>query len=274
MAGQWLQLDTPVPAPLDTSLAICDHPESRGAPFFRLSPNYLVLMSQRIIFFDIDGTLLASGGAGQKAMELALVDEFRIRFPFAGVSTAGRTDFGIVTEIFERFGIEHSRNQRERFRNAYLERLPESLHAVSGLVLPGINEILTDFSRREDIVLALLTGNYSEGAWIKLRHFELNPFFEFGGFGDVYADRNMVAWSAKHAAETVLGQSISGDQCCVVGDTPADIECARAIGAEVVAVATGVYTTDDLAKHNPDALFPDFGNVNDAIDKIATGSRT
>ncbi len=231
-------------------------------------------MSQRIIFFDIDGTLLASGGAGQKAMELALVDEFQIRFPFEGMSTAGRTDFGIVTEIFEQFDIEHSDDQRERFRNAYLERLPESLHAVSGLVLPGVSELLTELSRRDDIVLALLTGNYSEGAWMKLQHFKLDCFFEFGGFGDIYADRNMVAWSAKHTAESVLGRSIPGDQCCVVGDTPADIECARAIGAAVVAVATGIYSTDHLAKHNPDALFPEFGNVNDAIDKIAAGSRT
>ena len=230
-------------------------------------------MSQRIIFFDIDGTLLATGGAGQKAMERALIEEFRIKSPFAGVATAGRTDFAIVTEIFERFDIEHTDVQCERFRHAYLERLPHSLQAVSGMVLPGVNELLAELSRRDDIVLALLTGNYSDGAWIKLRHFELDHFFEFGGYGDAHADRKLVARSAIRAAESTLRRSVSGDQCCVVGDTPADIECARAIGASIVSVATGTYGMDHLAQYEPDALFREFDNVSEAVDVMAPASR-
>ena len=225
-------------------------------------------MSQRIVFFDIDGTLLASGGAGQKAMEGALIEEFQIRFSFEGVLTAGRTDFGIVTEIFDRYDIEHSDDQRRRFQQAYLERLPDYLQTCSGLVLPGVTQLLAELSGRGDLSLALLTGNYTEGAWIKLRHFELDHYFDFGGFGDVHVDRNMVAGSARESAEFVLGRSIVGDQCCVVGDTPADIECARAIGASVVAVATGMYDINVLSTHNPDHLFADFSNVNEAVDRI------
>ena len=204
------------------------------------------------------------------AMEGALVEEFRVQFPFEGVFTAGRTDFGIVTEIFDRYGIEHSEGQRQRFRQAYLERLPGYLQSLSGLILPGVSDLLAQLSKRDDLVLALLTGNYSEGAWIKLQHFELDHYFEFGGFGDGHADRNLVADAARETAESVLGISIVGHQCCVVGDTPADIECARAIGASVVAVATGTYNTDELSAHNPDHLFADFSDVNEAVNRITT----
>ena len=227
-------------------------------------------MSRRVIFFDIDGTLLVSGGAGQLAMQGALVEEFRVQFPFEGVLTAGRTDFGIVTEIFDRYGIEHTETQRRRFRQAYLERLPGCLQSLSGLILPGVADLLARLSRQDDLVLALLTGNYSEGAWIKLQHFELDHYFEFGGFGDGHADRNRVADAARQAAESVLGGAIAGRQCCVVGDTPADIECARAIGASVVAVATGTYNIDELSAHNPDHLFADFSSVDEVTESITT----
>ena len=225
-------------------------------------------MPQRVVFFDIDGTLLASGGAGQKAMESALIEEFRIQFPFEGVLTAGRTDYGIVTEIFDRYQIAHSDKQYERFRCAYLERLPDNLQTSSGQVLPGVAELLATLSSNEDLVLALITGNYSEGAWIKLRHFRLDRYFKFGGFGDCHANRNLVAESARVTAESELGSPVPGHHCCVVGDTPADIECARSIGAMAIAVATGTFNIDELAANSPDHVFVDFRNVNLTIDRI------
>jgi len=225
-------------------------------------------MSNRIIFFDIDGTLLTSGGAGQKAMEGALIEEFRISVPFEGVLTAGRTDFGIVTEIFERYGIQHTDHERRRFRQAYLDRLPECLQSLSGIVLQGVPDLLEQLARRDDLQLALLTGNYSEGAWIKLQHFELDHYFDFGGFGDIHADRNSVAESAHATAEAALSRSIPGNQCCVIGDTPADITCARSIGATVVAVATGAYETAELSAHQPDQLFTDFNDANAVVSAI------
>lgn len=226
-------------------------------------------MPKKIIFFDIDGTLLVSGGAGQQAMKGALVEEFRVSMPFDGVLTAGRTDFGIVTEIFDRYGINHSDQERQRFRRAYLDRLPECLQQLSGEVLPGVHALLDQLSRRSDVKLALLTGNYSRGAWIKLQHFQLDHYFDFGGFGDIHADRNSVAESAHATAESELSRSIPGEQCCVVGDTPADIACARAIGASVVAVATGAYETPELATHAPDHLFADFNDTNAVVSAIA-----
>lgn len=218
-------------------------------------------MSQQVIFFDIDGTLLASGGAGQRAMEGALIEEFQIDFPFEGVLTAGRTDFGIVTEIFDRYDIEPSDSQRHRFRQAYLERLPDCLNAQPGLLLPGVAQLLDQLADRDDVVLALLTGNYSEGARIKLEHFGLDHYFDFGGFGDTDGNRDNVAVAARQAAEASLSREVPGTHCCVVGDTPADIRCARAINASVVAVATGHYDYEALSSHDPDHLFSDFGDV-------------
>ena len=226
-------------------------------------------MSQRIIFFDIDGTLLLSGGAGQKAMEGALVEEFRISMPFDGVLTAGRTDFGIVKEIFDRYSIDHTDQQRRRFRQAYLDWLPECLQQLPGAVLPGVHGLLDRLSQQANVKLALLTGNYSEGAWIKLRHFELDHYFDFGGFGDIHADRSSVAESAHATAELELSRSIPGNQCCVVGDTPADITCARSIGASVVAVATGAYEANELSTLEPDHLFADFNDTNAVVCAIA-----
>jgi len=226
-------------------------------------------MSQRVIFFDIDGTLLLSGGAGQKAMERALVEEFQISMPFDGVLTAGRTDFGIVTEIFDRYEIDHSDRERQRFRQAYLDRLPECLKLLPGETLPGVHALLDQLSRQSDVKLALLTGNYSKGAWIKLQHFELDHYFDFGGFGDIHADRNLVAESAHATAESELSRSIPGEQCWVVGDTPADISCARSIGASVVAVATGAYKEAVLSTHEPDHLFADFRDTTAVVSAIA-----
>ena len=225
-------------------------------------------MTPRILFFDIDGTLLATGGAGQMAMERVLNEEFRINYPLKGLRMAGRTDIGIINEIFDRFAIRHSVSEMSRFRDAYLERLPECLATLSGRILPGVRELLARLAGQKDIKLALLTGNYSLGAWEKLKHFDLDCYFEFGGFGDVHADRNLVAADAKAAAESALGLSISGQQCCVIGDTPADIACGRSIGAAAVAVATGTYSSDELQVHQPDQLFEDFSDIDESIGRI------
>lgn len=222
----------------------------------------------RVVFFDIDGTLLLSGGAGQRAMERALVEEFHIDVPFEGVFAAGRTDYGIVTEIFDRYGIEDTPAHRLRFHDAYLDQLPTCLHALPGRLLPGIREVLDHLTRQDDVVLSLLTGNYSLGAWTKLRHFDLDHYFEFGGFGDTHADRNLVAAEAHSAASVALGITLSGSRCCVVGDTPADIACGRSIGASVVAVATGAFGSHELAPFKPDHLLADFADVDEATRRI------
>lgn len=225
-------------------------------------------MTEHILFFDIDGTLLSTGGAGQKAMERALIEEFRIDFPFEGVLTAGRTDCGIADEIFAKYHLKDSPQERERFMRSYLERLPGCLQTLSGALLPGVQPLLDHLNRRSDVHLSLLTGNYAEGAWIKLRHFQIDHFFTSGGYGDDHPHRDDVARQALVNVQQHLSRSIAGDDACVIGDTPADIRCARAIGARAVAVATGGYSIIELSPHAPDHLFEDLSQTSHVAERL------
>lgn len=216
---------------------------------------------QHVLFFDIDGTMLSTGGAGQRAMELALVEEFRIGFPFEGVLTAGRTDRGIADEIFAKYALVDTPQERERFMMSYLDRLPQCLQTLPGELLPGIPQLLNQLHCEENVHLSLLTGNYAAGAWIKLRHFGIDRFFETGGFGDNHARRDDVARVAVQTVRGHLNREVPDGTACVIGDTPADIQCARAINARAVAVATGMYSFVELQPHNPDHLFEDLSDT-------------
>jgi len=230
-----------------------------------------MVMTEHVLFFDIDGTMLSTGGAGQRAMELALSEEFRIADPFQQILTAGRTDRGIEDEIFVRYGIPATDVSRQRFMRAYLDRLPECLEQLPGGLLPGVLPLLQVLSQRADVHLSLLTGNYFEGALIKLRHFGIDHFFEHsGGFGDHHADRNDVAHVALSAVRERLQRQVPGDDTVVIGDTPADIRCARAIGARAVAVATGVYSCEQLQPADPDHLFATLESTDEVVEKLLT----
>jgi phosphoglycolate phosphatase len=225
-------------------------------------------LSQHILFFDIDGTMLSTGGAGQRAMELALVEEFRIRFPFEDVLTAGRTDCGIADEIFSKYQLEDSPKERHRFMNSYLERLPECLKTLPGALLPGVTELLDQLHKLENVHLSLLTGNYVEGAWIKLRHFGIDHYFQSGGYGDDHPHRDDVARLALQNVCEHLNRHVDGHDACVIGDTPADIRCARAINARAAAVATGVYSRNQLSPHSPGHLFDDLSHTDAVMNRL------
>ncbi|HVJ67445.1 MAG TPA: HAD hydrolase-like protein, partial [Caulifigura sp.] len=137
-----------------------------------------------------------------------------------------------------------------------------------GHVLPGIRELLALLAARKDVTLGLLTGNFEEGAWIKLRHFELDHYFLFGGFGDDHFDRDDVARLAYDATHRHLGRRVEPQDVWVIGDTPSDVRCGKAIGAWTVAVATGMYTEADLWPHNPDLLLLDFSDPQALLDRL------
>lgn len=214
------------------------------------------------ILFDIDGTLLHSGGAGQAGIERALAHAFGVTAPTDGIPTAGRTDRGIGQDLIRFHGLGESADVHAHLQQAYLDVLPTELANRQGVVYPGVRELLARLSSRDDVRLGLLTGNYREAAWLKLRHYGLNEYFAFGGFGDEHADRDDVARQAlAAAAEHSAPQTIECDKLWVIGDTPADVRCGRAIGARVIAVATGMYSFEELAESQPDHLFSDFTNV-------------
>ncbi len=206
--------------------------------------------------FDIDGTLIHSGGAGRDALEVALQTAFNRRGADC-VELSGCTDRGIASQLFAYHAIEPTEENWERFRRAYLEALPERLAARIGRVLPGVDALLDQLAARDDVAVGLLTGNIREGARLKLAHYRLDHHFRFGGFGDQHPNRDDVAREAWAAACRHLGCEPKSSKLWVIGDTPHDVRCGRAIGARVVAVATGTFTRDELAQHRPDVLVED-----------------
>jgi phosphoglycolate phosphatase-like HAD superfamily hydrolase len=209
--------------------------------------------------FDIDGTLLASGGAGKAALELALMEEFGVVLR-AQVPYSGRTDRAIARDLLRLHDIDDTPRNWKKLRLGYLARLPESLKMHDGRVLPGIVALLQALQGRGDVALGLLTGNVHAGARVKLGHYGLFEHFAFGGFGDLHFDRDDVAREALVQTRAYLGPQVTPDRVWVIGDTPLDVRCARAIGANVVAVATGVHSSDQLRESSPDLTLPDLAD--------------
>ena len=209
-----------------------------------------------VILWDIDGTLLASGGAGKAAFESALVETFGLAGVRSEIPYAGRTDRGIARDLFAAHDIRDTADNFARHADAYLARLPDCLAAHGGRVLPGVAALLDTLRARPDVALGLLTGNTRRGAELKLSHFGLSDHFAFGGYGDRHHDRDDVARDAYRAAREYLGRDCR-DSLWVIGDTPADVRCARAIGAKAVAVATGWHSPETLAACEPDLLLAD-----------------
>ncbi len=210
------------------------------------------------IFFDIDGTLLDTGGAGGAAMREAFAQQFGVPEP-ARVPYSGCTDRGIGAAMFNAHGMEDSDENWHRLRDSYLSELDRQLPRHDGRVLPGVTELLTALRELSSTRLGLLTGNVRTAARLKLVHYGLDGAFEFGGFGDHLHDRDQVAAMAMDEAQGCLQSSI--ERAVVIGDTPLDVRCARAIGADVIAVATGIHHADELASASPDLLLDDLSQT-------------
>jgi phosphoglycolate phosphatase-like HAD superfamily hydrolase len=154
---------------------------------------------------------------------------------------------------------------------SYLARLPECLHARPGQVMPGIAELLDHLNRMDDLLIGLLTGNVRDGARLKLHHYGLFDYFRCGGFGDLHFERDHVAHEALTNVQRHLGGPVQPDRVWVIGDTPLDVQCARAIGARVAAVASGWHSLDELAAAGPDLLFADLADATPLLERLANG---
>jgi phosphoglycolate phosphatase-like HAD superfamily hydrolase len=213
-----------------------------------------------ICLFDIDGTLLSSGGAGKAAMERALASAFGVPASSDGIPFSGRTDRAIVRDLFHLHNVPESVENWQQFLTCYLEHLPDCLHSHEGKILPGIAAFLDHLRERDNAVVGLLTGNVRDGARLKLGHYGLYHHFAFGGFGDEHFERNAVAHDALAAVKNHCNGSVDCERIWVIGDTPLDIRCARSIGARAVAVATGLHSLEGLAAEKPDVLLQDFSD--------------
>ncbi len=218
-------------------------------------------IDRRLLLFDIDGTLITSGGAGEAALKDAMRSRFDVEEDLNGIILAGATDARIARELLQKHSIAVSAENVAALLDTYLGHLDERIGRHDGKLLPGILPLLNALSERSDAVLALLTGNVSRGAEIKLTHYGVWDFFEFGAFADDHHDRNELGKFARARALKRHGEEFPPSRIYVIGDTPKDIECGRAIGAFTVAIATGHYSSAELRAHAPDFLFEDLSDT-------------
>jgi phosphoglycolate phosphatase len=206
-----------------------------------------------VLFWDIDGTLLTTARAGIRAWEEGVTECLRQSVDLSEFQTAGLTDVEIARGLAANHGL--GPDSADRLLQSYERRLPECLGRRTGTVLPNVLPILERLRGRSDVHSALLTGNTRSGAAAKLRHYGLAGFFEGGAFADGAHDRASIARTALAQARQIIG-TVSPEQVYVIGDTPHDVACGRAIGARVVAVATGGYTLEQLRATEPWWLVP------------------
>jgi phosphoglycolate phosphatase len=218
---------------------------------------------RKLVLFDIDGTLVLTGGAGIRAMDRALADAFGSTQGLEGIPVAGRTDWAILADAVRRHEQTLDPRLLEDLRDRYVRYLAEEIqHPGTGrkAVMPGIREILGELHARRDVLVGLLTGNFEAGARVKLGHFDLWRYFRCGAFGDDAADRNALVPFAVRRAEACGLPTLSPRDVIVVGDTPADVACAHAGAAVAVAVATGSSSVDELRATGAEHVFADLSD--------------
>lgn len=206
-----------------------------------------------IVFWDIDGTLLTTGRAGVPAWEQAVRETTGKDFDLSSIRVPGLTDYQIAVRTFEMVGVPVTGDLLERMVRRYEELLPSTLPLKQGRVLPNVREILEELRGRADVRSYLLTGNTRGGARAKLTHYDLFHYFPDGAFAEDQGSRSSIAARALELARR--HGPVNEEQIFVVGDTPHDVECAAAIDARTIAVATGGYSVDELSAHRPWQVF-------------------
>jgi phosphoglycolate phosphatase len=217
----------------------------------------------RLILFDIDGTLVRTADAGRRALSRAFEELFAVTDALDGVRLAGRTDSWIVADVAARRNLQCDVHTVERLRSAYLRYLPTELDEPGSRkgVMPGVRALLETLSARDDAYVALLTGNFEEGARIKLEHFDLWRYFRCGAFGDNTTERNELLPRALARVQACDGPAVDPGAVVIVGDTPLDVAVAVAGGARSVAVATGDCDVTTLRASGADVVLNDLGDV-------------
>jgi phosphoglycolate phosphatase-like HAD superfamily hydrolase len=224
----------------------------------------------RVVLIDIDGTLMHSGRAGVRGMNAAFLRLYGVTGALDQVSLAGRTDRAIIGDVLRGLGHQVSDEAVRALREAYLEHLAaEMSKPVAGAeLLPGVTDLLDALEARGDIAVGLLTWNFERGAAIKLGYFQLWSRFAFGAFGDEHVDRrDLVPVARAHAARA--GADVPVDRVVVIGDTPLDVDCARAHGATSVGVATGPFSRADLAGAQADLVLDTLADTDGLVRFLA-----
>lgn len=207
----------------------------------------------RAVLFDIDGTILVTGGAGGVAWQRAFEELHGAEANVAEHTDAGMTDPEIAAIIFrEVIGREGTQEERSKAIGCYLKHLPDAVAESDGYrVMPGVEELLPRLIE-DGVLLGLVTGNIEAAAHIKLARARLNRFFSFGGYGSDSADRTEVTRAALSRGGLVSGGTLADGACIAIGDTPRDVGAGHGAGIEVVGVATGSFSVEQLREAGAD----------------------
>jgi phosphoglycolate phosphatase-like HAD superfamily hydrolase len=228
----------------------------------------------KLILFDIDGTLLWPNGAGSLAMERALTEVYGTSGALDQIYMAGMTDRSIIHQALT--GAGHSPEEIQTRWTAFTQAMARHMNATVKerpiQLCPGVLDLLDVLAARSDVLLGLETGNLENTAPIKLQAVGIEPsLFRVGGYGSDHDDRNQLPAIAARRAEALTGQRFQGRDIVVVGDTPADVACGRAVSAWTVAVATGSPSIEALQATEPDQLIPDFSDLESALRALLPG---
>ncbi|MBA2355049.1 MAG: haloacid dehalogenase-like hydrolase [Acidobacteria bacterium] len=221
-----------------------------------------------LLLFDIDGTLITTGGAGYRTMKRAVEIACGVEHAMAGVATAGRTDSIILRDAMRALdGRPLTDDLLERIRVVYCDLLSAELERTSGGpgVLPGVRQLLTRLTGHPAYHLALLTGNFRQSAQIKLAYHALWRYFEWGAFGQDAIERNDLLPVALSRYQARTGVTIAAHDVVIIGDTPHDVGVARAGGVRSVCVTTGQYDRAALEQAGADVIFNDFSDVDEVM---------
>jgi phosphoglycolate phosphatase-like HAD superfamily hydrolase len=222
-------------------------------------------MGPTIALFDIDGTLLRAGGAGRRAVELALcevLEDDNGSVSLESVEFAGRTDPWIVRTALMQYGVTANDALINEVLRRYVAHLPRELELASAFeVLPGVLSLLAELTARDDVVVGLGTGNTQPAAYAKLARGGLDSFFSFGGFGSDHTDRAELLRTGLSRGLERAGARPGGARVVVIGDTPHDVAAAQAIGAHCVAVSTGGYDGSALEAAGATVVVPDLSSA-------------
>jgi phosphoglycolate phosphatase-like HAD superfamily hydrolase len=245
----------------------------------------------RLLLFDVDGTLVLTGGAAVRAMNDAFEEVFGVGGAFDHVPMPGRTDGAILADAFTRAvpqsqiladamsaaGVRPVDGEIARYKQVYFARFAEEIHKPVQVdparpgrhrfkgVLPGVRELLDALQPRPDVFLGLLTGNYEQGARIKLEYFDLWRYFRCGAYGDDSLDRHALVPVAVARSRETGCPAVHPRDVVIIGDTPLDVACARDAGVNCLAVATGGYSVDALRAAGASVVFDSLADTEAAV---------
>ncbi|HEX9727171.1 MAG TPA: HAD hydrolase-like protein [Gemmatimonadales bacterium] len=227
---------------------------------------------RKLILFDIDGTILLTRGAGRRAIHAAMLQEMGVEDAIAHIRFDGKTDPQIVRELLDAAGSPNRTDDRvAAICDRYVAILADELVGQDDppKVFPGVVELLARIEGRDDAVLGLVTGNLAGGARLKLESAGIAfARFRVGAFGSDHADRSELPAIAAERAAPIMGRIPHGAEIVIIGDTPADMTCGRAVGARALGVATGAYTADELRSAGGYAAFDDLSDAEALLETI------